>query len=148
MGTAFTTGGNAVSGGVTLAIPAGCVVTVDMLNYETADSQLFRAVQIPVSKEMPVIMPSGLTIGILIGVAPLETTFCPAVGVTVPNTAGWPAGTAVEFYLHGVDTFEEWSVYGGWTKVSDGAVSADGTSVSTTGAGFPVLETFAVVQKQ
>jgi hypothetical protein len=148
-GAAFTPGGNAVSGGVTLAIPAGDVVTVNTLDYETPAQQLFRAVQLPVAQEAPVIMPSGLDIGILVGVTPLETTFCPAVGVTVPNTAGWPAGTAVEFYLHGVSTFETWSVYGGWTKVSDGQVSADGTTVSTAaGAGFPVLETFAVVQAQ
>jgi hypothetical protein len=149
MGTAFTPGGTSVSGGVTLTLPAGDVVTVDTLNYDTPDKQLFRAVQIPVDKEMPVTMPSGLTIGILVGVAPLETTFCPAVGVTVPNTAGWPASTAVEFYLHGVDTLQAWSMYGAWTKISDGQVSADGMTVSTSaGQGFPVLESFAVVQKQ
>jgi hypothetical protein len=145
-GTAFATG-DVVNGGVTISIPANDVVTVDMLNYMTADQQKFRAVMIPGSKETALPDVPTLGIEVLYGVAPLETTFCPPVTVTVANTQGWPAGQAVEFYLHGVDVLQEWSPYGGWAKVSDGQVSADGQTVSTTGAGFPALETFGIRKK-
>ena len=60
--------------------------------------------------------------------------------LTVPNTAGWPAGQAVEVFIHGVSVEEEWAPYAGWAKVSGGVVSDDGLSVvSTEGEGLPVL---------
>lgn len=91
--------------------------------------------------------------GLLYGLAPAETTICPPAAVTValphattsPNDLGWMAGTAVEFWEMTTDTGQTWAPYAGWAKISDGTVSADGTSVSTKpGQGFPFLETFAI----
>jgi hypothetical protein len=66
----------------------------------------------------------------------------------VPNTAGWPAGTEVEFWLHGVYPGEDWAPYGGWAKVSDGVVSGDGQSVETAdGQGVPTLSVFGIKLK-
>ncbi len=60
----------------------------------------------------------------------------------------WPAGTAVEFYIHSVSVDQEWAPYAGWAKVSDGAVSADGKTIATAdGQGLPVLEVFGIQKK-
>jgi hypothetical protein len=146
-GVPFVDGGSAVSNGVSLQLPAGASVAIDTLDYSTADSQLFRAVEIPVSNHqedaVPGIAAYGLTL--VFGTAPLETLFCPPATVSVPNSAGWAAGAAVEFWILGVDVAQQWAPYGDWVKVSDGQVSADGSTVSTVaGQGFPVLETFGV----
>ena len=63
----------------------------------------------------------------------------------MPNTAGWPAGTEVELFVHGVSIAREYAPYGGWAKVSDGKVSPDGAAISTDpGGGLPVLSVFGV----
>jgi hypothetical protein len=78
----------------------------------------------------------------------VDTFFCPAAMVTVPNTPGWAAGTAVEFYVHGLSVGQEHVPYGEWAKISDGAVSADGTTISTAaGGGLPVLSAFGIKKK-
>ncbi len=85
--------------------------------------------------------------------APTETTLCPPVKVTValphatmtPNDLGWAAGTAVEFWMTTADVGQTYAPYAGWAKMSDGAVSTDGMSVSTAdGQGFILLENFAI----
>lgn len=145
-GAAFTPGGDAVSGGVTISLPANGVATVDPLIYDTPDKQKFRAVEIPADKGKPVIDASGLGFEMLIGVSPANTTFCPVANLTLPNTPSWPAGTAVEIYGQSLDVGQEWAPYGGWAKIADGAVSADGKSVTSTG-GIPVLLTLGVRKK-
>jgi hypothetical protein len=146
-GVDFAAGKDSVSGGVTLSIPVGGTFEVDTLTYDMPDQQLFRAAEIPIAKA-PAAVDPALNLEILYGVGPVETTFCPPAAVTVPNTPAWPAGTAVEFYVHGVDVSEDYAPYGGWAKVSDGAVSADGKTVSTAAAGgLPVLSAFGVRKK-
>lgn len=148
-GAPLTPGGTATSGGVTLTLPSPLDITFDLsLGYMSADKQAFRAVALPLDdQEKPVIEPSGLTPGMLYGVSPAETVFCPSVKVTVPNTPGWLAGSAVDFYVLGLDPGEVYVAYGAWQKLSAGHVSADGASVSTDDdGGFPVLESFMVVK--
>jgi hypothetical protein len=148
-GAAFMPGGDAVSGGVTISLAAGETVVVDFLTYDTPEKQQFRAVQIPTAKAQPVIDASGLAFEMLFGVTPPNTTFCPqGAKVTVPNTPAWPAGTAVEIYGQSLDTGQEWAPYGGWAKLGEGTVSADGKTVSTNdGAGIPVLLTLGLRKK-
>ena len=68
--------------------------------------------------------------------------------LTVSNDTGWPAGTAVEFFVHGTDVGEYWAPWGGWAKVSDGQVSADGKTISTNGGGgVPELSAFGIRKK-
>ena len=63
----------------------------------------------------------------------------------MPNDLGWAPGTAVEFWIMTTDTGQEYAPYAGWAKMSDGAVSADGTRASTSsGQGLRLLETFAI----
>ncbi len=88
---------------------------------------------IPVDK-VPAVLAGAPTIAQLYGVAPVDTVFCPPAKVTVPNAdpAKLPAGTDVEFLILNVETIESWGPYGEWQKVSDGKVSADGKTITTT----------------
>jgi hypothetical protein len=149
-GVKISAGTDLVSGGMTLAIPADGVFVIDDLTYDTDDKQLFRATAIPVAQVAPVLdVDPSLKLELLYGVSPIETVFCPPAKVTVPNDAKWPAGTEVEFVIHGVEVGQEWAAYGKWQKVSDGKVSDDGATVSTAdGGGLPVLTAFGVRKKQ
>jgi hypothetical protein len=90
----------------------------------------------------------SLGFGIIVALTPEGTEVCPAAKLTVPNSPGWPAGSAVEIYLHGVDVAEAWAPYGGWAKVSDGIVSSDGASVTTVdGSGLPELSVVGIRRK-
>jgi len=47
-----------------------------------------------------------------------------------------------------VDVEEEWAPYSGWAKISDGAVSSDGTSIVTAaGQGIPQLSVIGIKRK-
>jgi hypothetical protein len=151
-GAALTPGTDATSGDVTVSVPSGASVGIDGLVYTTSDQQLFRAVNIPLANEGPVLASAGVTgFELLYGVAPAETTICPPAKITValphatrtPNDFGWAPGTAVEFWITTTDTGQTYAPYAGWAKTSDGTVSADGMSVTTT-AGFLFLENFAI----
>jgi hypothetical protein len=146
-GAEMLPGSDAESGGVTLSIAAGGSVKIDTLTFTEPDEQKFRAVEIPIA-QAPEAVDSSLGFEIVVGVTPLETEFCPHAKLTVPNTPGWAAGTEVEFFVHSVDPTNEWAPYAGWAKVSGGAVSSDGKSVSTAdGEGLPILSTLAVRKK-
>jgi hypothetical protein len=150
VGAPFVPGGAAVSAGVTLSLPAGATATIDMLSYSTPDQQLFRIVQIPVEKEAAVPGVAEYAFVLLFGATPLDTQFCPAATITVPNNATppLPANSAVEFWGLGLDVGQAWAPFGDWAKLSDGQVSADGTTIATApNQGFAVLETFAVRSK-
>lgn len=147
-GVAMTGGADAASGPVTLTLEEGASVEVDVLIYDEPDEQLFRAAAVP-ADQVPasVGMPAGIEL--VFGVAPLETIFCPAAQVTVANDAGWAADADVEFWVHGVDIFQHAAPYGGWRKLGDGRVSADGMTVSTLPEqGMAVLTTFGVKLKE
>lgn len=153
-GAALTPGMDATSGDVTISVPAGASVGINPLVYSTPDQQMFRSVNIPIANEGPWLASAGVTgFQLLYGVAPSETTLCPAAKVTVtlpqPNTLGWNPGDAVEFWIMTTDTLQEYAPYAGWAKMSTGTVSTDGKSVSTdpTG-GFIFLENFAIRKAQ
>ncbi len=138
-----------LSGGVTLTVPEGGTIIHDELLFDTPEKQQFRAVALPLDKAAATVDPK-LGLVAVFGVGPLETVFCPSAAVEFanPDPAQLPAGTAVEFLVHGESAFQEWAPYSGWAKVSDGVVSADGTKISTAAdGGMPVLTTFGVRKK-
>jgi hypothetical protein len=146
-GSPLAAGKEATSGGVTITLQADTVIEHDVLAYDTCEAQAFRAAAIPAGKE-PAGLDPALGLEILYAVGPVDTFFCPSAMVTVPNTPGWAAGTAVEFYVHGLSVGQEHVPYGEWAKISDGAVSADGKTISTAaGGGLPVLSAFGVKKK-
>jgi hypothetical protein len=157
-GATLKAGSDATSGDVTVSIPAGASVGIDLIVYGTPDQQKLRTVNIPLTNVGPVLDPvmvgdAGAGFSLLYGLAPAETPICPAAKVTValphkttmPNDLGWAPGTAVEFWIMTTDTGQVYAPYAGWAKMSDGTVSSDGASVSTDpGQGFIYLENFAI----
>jgi hypothetical protein len=146
-GAPMTAGAEAVSGPVTLSIEAGGSVEIDCLAYGEPDQQGFRAAEVPAA-QVPAVV--GLPAGIeqVYVVSPIETVFCPPAQVTVPNDAGFAAGAAVEFWAHGLDIAEHIVPYGGWARFSDGVVSEDGNTISTSPEqGMELLTTFGVKLK-
>jgi hypothetical protein len=147
-GPALVAGMNVTSNMVTLSIPTGAGIEIDELTYDDPKIQGFRAAAVPVDAALPS-LDKGLNLEILYAVAPVDTVFCPAVGVTVPNSTGLAANTAVEFFIHGVGVEEYYVPYAGWMKISDGAVSADGKTISTApGGGLPILTVFGIRTKK
>lgn len=146
-GDNFAAGASATSNGVTIDVPAGGSVIIDELVYEDVSQQTFRVAEVPVIADIPAI---DATIGLQIvyGAAPMETEFCPAAKVHVPNSLGWAAGAKAELWIHGLEVGQDWAPYAGWAKVSDATVSADGSEVVTDdGGGIPLLSTFGLKLK-
>jgi len=84
-----------------------------------------------------------------VATTPVDAKFCPHASLSLPNTAGWAPGTAVELWVHGVTLDEEWAPYGGWGKVSGATVSSDGARIETNaGDGVPMLGLFGVRKAQ
>jgi hypothetical protein len=146
-GVDFAVGKPLTSGDVTIEIPNGGSFEVDPTVYPDPIDQQLRTVTIPVAKA-PLVIAGGGAIALLYGVSPVDTVFCPPAKVTVPNTdpAALPAGADVEFLILDVETYEDWGPYGAWQKVSDGKVSADGKTITTT-EGLPVLHLFGIRKK-
>ena len=164
-GAPLAPGSSATSGDVTIAVPLGATVGIDTLVYDTADSQMFRAVGIPLNNVGPVLDPVEVAgapadFSLLYGVGPAETSLCPSAKISVAlphataataNDLGWLPGTAVEFWVTTTDTAQTYAPYAGWAKMSDGIVSADGSRATTLdGAleGFVFLESFAIRKAQ
>src|SRR5450432_3402742 len=156
-GAPLTPGSSVTSGDVTIAVASGAAVGIDTLVYDTADSQMFRAVAVPLTNVGPVLDPVEVAgapadFSLLYGVGPDETTLCPPAKISVAlphataaagNDLGWVPGTAVEFWVTTTDTGQTYAPYAGWAKMSDGVVSADGSTATTSdGAleGFVSLE--------
>jgi hypothetical protein len=141
-GAAFpAAAGTVTSGPVTLAVAAGAV-TFDPTQPADANTQAFRAAQVDVAK-VPATLPASLTLGVIWGLAPVNATLTPPATLTIPNSASWPAGSKVDFYMNGVESAVGVVVpYGAWGSVGTGTVSPDGTTISTdtgSGNGIPVL---------
>jgi hypothetical protein len=137
-GVALVAGKQASAGGLSLFPETGSTIRIDKLTFTEADEQKLRAVQVPLDRAEDLIDPE-LGLELLYAATPTSTQFCPPVRLSVDNSEGWAAGTEVEVLLHGVEIDEEWAPYGGWTKVSDAAVSSDGLVIETTSPGVPLL---------
>ena len=146
-GAAFPESGTVTNGDVTLILASGARVSHDLLSY-TDDSELvFRSVPIPLAGSARALDPS---LGFELGYAfsPVSTTFCPPAGVSVKNSLGWPASTAVEVFVQGLEVDEKWAPYAGWLKVADATVSSDGSTIETTSGGIPILSSIALRRSQ
>jgi hypothetical protein len=133
----------ATSNGVTLTLAAGSALDIDALTYRSTERG-FRAVILP-AEPRPHAVGTELADAVVVALSPSETTICPSARLSVPNTEGWPAGTRLEFLLHGTSIEQKFAPYGGWQVVSTGSVSADGSSLDTAGGeGLPALSAVAI----
>jgi hypothetical protein len=146
-GMPLVAGSEARSGSATLALSADAKLEIDILTYTNDEERTFRAAAVPVSQAPPAVDPA-LGFELLIALSPVDTVICPPARLSVANSAGWAATTVVEFFVHGVSIDEQWAPYGGWTKVSEGSVSADGTLITTAeSGGVPVLGVIGIRRK-
>jgi hypothetical protein len=145
MGVALGPGKPAVSNGVTVTLSSKTTsVEPDPFDFDTPDLKKFRAIEVPIAKAPAAVDPS-LGFEMVFALTPSGAVLCPAASLTVPNTEKWAAGTRVEVFLHGIDVAEEWAPYGGWAKVSGGAVSDDGQSIATDAdGGIPALSVIGI----
>lgn len=144
VGAPVSAGATAESGGARLTLLAGTEVEVDKLVYRTAEDQAFRAAALPLELVRPE-LDAGAGLELVYTLAPLDMTFCPHATLELPNTAGWEAGTPVEFLLQGLEIDRQpWAPYGEWAVIATGEVSEDGASVVTTDGGIPLLGSIGV----
>lgn len=144
-GVALVPGTTVTSRGVTLTLASDMnPVDVDPFDYDTADLKKFRAAEVPL-ESLPAAVDPSFGFELVVAVTPVGTKLCPAARMKVANSRGWPAEAPVEFFLHGVEVTEEWAPYSGWAKVTDGAVSSDGSTVETDAAGgIPILSIIGI----
>ena len=140
---AFTPGTAVTSGGVTLTLaPNAHVDVVDALNYEESQRG-FRAVQLP-EKAVAQLAQDFVAAWAL---SPVETRICPSPGLSLENTTELAPGTPIELFMLGVDVLEKWAPYGGWQRVSEGEVGADGATLDFPD-GPPLLTAIGVREKR
>lgn len=135
-GVAFPAAGQGAtlaSGGVSLDLSATTKVTISELEHPDPEDKLFRAASIAPDGVPDGLVPPGLRFDLLFGFAPMSATFDPPAPMTFPNTLGWPAGTRVAVYVHGVEIDDAVAPYGGWREHGSAAVTSDGTSIRADG---------------
>jgi hypothetical protein len=143
-GAPVQAGATAESGGARLTLAADTQVEVDRLVYRTPEDQAFRAAALPVELISPE-LDGGAGLELLFTLAPIDMAFCPHATLELPNSAGWEAGTPVEFLLQGLEIDRQpWAPYGEWAVVATGEVSANGEVVATTDGGLPLLGSIGV----
>jgi hypothetical protein len=120
----------ASSGGLTLEPPAGSRVRFDQLTFQTGNERGLRALKVPLDLA-PSVVSEGPDLEIVYAATPNGTEFCPPAKLSIINDEGWPAGSEVEVWLHGIEIEEEWAPYGGWAHVADARVSEDGARIET-----------------
>lgn len=143
-GAPIEPGATAASRDATLTFAANLAKKVDPFDFDTDDLTKFRSAVVP-EAVWPDAVDRSLGFVLVVALTPSDAELCPAAKLTLKNTPALPAGTRVEFFLHGTDIMERWAPYGGWAKVSDGAVTADGESIETDPAGgIPALSIVGV----
>lgn len=142
-GVAFADG-DVTQNGVTLTLEP-CSDIKYPIDWSDPNEQVFRAVMFsPSDGNFPGI-DSNLNFEVMVALAPMPTSICPAAKLTIPNEPSLAANAEVEFLLYGTRTFQHWSEYGTWSVVSEGTVSADGNTITTNdGEGIPDLGLYGV----
>jgi hypothetical protein len=143
-GAPVRAGATAESGGARLTLEAGTQIEIDRLVYRTPADQEFRAAALPIELVTPE-LDGGAGLELLHALAPVDMAFCPAATLELPNSAGWEAGTGVEFLLQGLDIDRQpWAPYGEWAVVATGEVDATGERLVTTDGGLRLLGSIGV----
>lgn len=150
-------GGWAHAPSLHLFIEAGTEVVISRIAYGSEEERGLRAVEIPLD-----LAPDGVDreVGfeLVLSATPSGAEFCPPVRLVTCNTPGWPPGASVEvfaqavtppIYEAGSGTWSQgWAPgSGGWGKVAEGVVTADGRLIAATRGGLPFLTNIAIRRK-
>lgn len=142
-GAPIRAGETSTSGGVSLTLPPGARFDFDLLVYRTEEQQAFRAAELELTRA-PERLLDDSGVELLFALAPLDTEFCPAATLELPNSEGWESGTEVEFLLHGLDLSERFAPYGGWAVIGSGAVDESGERLVMLEGGVRTLGSIGV----
>jgi len=143
-GAPMEAGQVAASRGATITLASDATAAPDPFDFDTDDLKKFRAAEVP-EAIWPEVVDRSLNFALVVALTPSDTEICPAAKLTLANTPELSPGTPVEFFVHGTDVIERWAPYGGWAKVSDGEVSADGATIETDpSGGLPILSVVGV----
>ena len=138
-GAPLLPGATASSGGVSLQLAEEAHVQQNVIDYETEDERVFRAVALPDAA----IAQLGRDFLVAYALSPLETRICPNPSLTLENRAQLDPGTELELYMLGLDAEEEFVPYAAWQKVGEGQVSEDGARLEFP-EGVPLLSAIGV----
>ncbi len=142
-GASLDPGTTVSAAGVELTVPDG--VGVDELIYDTPDKQTFRAGRL--TGAAIAAATGSAEFEMLFALGPYDTALCPGAAVTFENYADLAADAEVEIWGQILGVEEPVGGYGEWVLLSDGVVSSDGSTVSTTGDGLPLITTVAIKLK-
>jgi hypothetical protein len=140
-------GGSVADGDVTLSVPSATKFALDPDDIELgAAGRLFRAVAMPASLTPTWAIGAGLTQ--LYALTPFTATPTNKLDVTLANTSGLAAGSAVELVRVGSTYFGIKADAGALVVVGTGTVSSDGKTItSDTGQGLDELTFLGVRPK-
>lgn len=141
-GVELVPGSTVTSNGVALTLAGDTTFDTTLTVNGTLDP--FAAVELPADR-----IPDGLDHGAglerVFALAPSATVLCPPAGLSLPNSAGWDPGTAVEFLIQGLGAVEQpFAPYGDWQSIGTGAVDDSGTTLVLTSGGLPIIYTVGV----
>jgi hypothetical protein len=136
-GAPLAPGTTSSSNGVVVTLAGDATFDTTLTVNGTLDP--FRAVELPAGA-----LPEGLDHGAglerVFALEPLATVVCPPAGLSLPNSAGWDAGTPVEFLVQGLGAVEQpFAPYGDWQSIGTGAVDESGENLVLTSGGLPII---------
>lgn len=134
----FSPGVSVTSSDATLLLQEDTEVSVDFLSYPDEEDHVFVARQFP-DDALPKSI-AELAFDAVWVFGPQKTKFCPPAKLTLPNTAGLPAGTKLELHLLVTGIEGEFAPYAEWGRVSAATVNSSGTAIETDDdSGLPEL---------
>jgi hypothetical protein len=145
MGVDLAAGSPAAQSGVTLGVPADAQIEFDCLTFAPEERKFVAAVVDIASWTLPDDAPAIdplLNLDMLIALGPLDTHICPSASLTFPKHATWSTGATIDIYIHGTKTYDHYAPYGGWAKVAEAVVNADGSVTTREGQGIELLGTY------
>ncbi len=148
-GAPIVAGTRAESSGVALTLAANGRMELDPFEpYDTENGRAFRAAQFA-ADQWPEGLAHGAELELVFTLAPLGARLCPSAALELPNSAGWPAGTAVEFSVQGLDAGVDsgaqlFAPYGEWQAIAQGEVDATGERLVMTEGALPVISNVGV----
>ena len=138
-------GATVTSNGVSVTFAADARVEQELV---PPDDEFAAVVFKPSAGKFPQLDATTQTFDLVVGMGPADVDVCPPAKLTFPNSEGWAPKTAVELWVNGVKTYDNWAPYGTWAKAADGVVSDDGKTVSTLdGKGISTLAAYGIVKK-
>lgn len=141
-------GGGAVrAGDMTVTVPPTARVEFDLEDFELgALGRRLRHVRVPVL-EAPAFARGAMLVD-LYALGPFALTSTAPLGISLPNTAALPAGTAVEFVSLGHEITGMGENAGRLIVVGNGRVSSDATQISTDPGEGPRVLTWVGVRRR